>query len=130
MEKITDYEQIYPLECFPLLKEFRDNLHLYSKDKNQYYELFINAHLNHGLKVICRITGIWDDDITVSYDAYVSMVGGPERDLFYLGDSYASKEELIQKLEEYSDSFFSLEEWDKERIQKFFIDNLKEGDFE
>ena len=65
------------------------------------------------------------------FDAYVSLVGGPERDLYYVGFSCKNTEEDIEKmLEEYSDSIFSIEDWNKESMQKFFIEKLSKGDFE
>ncbi|MBQ9302742.1 hypothetical protein [Butyrivibrio sp.] len=130
IKTIKEYVQIYPLEQFPLLKEFYTNLHSYSRKKNILWEPFIKDSLKHGLKVICRILEKRDNG-EQTYDAYVSMIGGPEYDLFYLGFSYKkSEEDIIKMLEEYSDSIFSIEDWDKESMQKFFIETLLKGDIE
>lgn len=126
---VKEYVQIYPLEQFPLLKEFCMNLHSFSSEKDEMWELFIEDSLNRGLKVVCRILkkrGSGEQ----TYDAYVSMVDGPEYDLFYLGYSFKkSEEDIIKMLEEYSDSIFSIDGWDKESMQKFFIQELLRGDF-
>lgn len=130
MKVIKEYEQIYPLEQFPLLKEFYNNLHSFSKGKDEYWELFIRASLRRGLRIICRLLEKRDNG-EQAYDAYVSMVGGPERDLFYLGFSCKDTEEdIVKMLEEYSDSIFSVENWNKKNMQKFFIEELLKGDFE
>lgn len=126
---VKEYVQIYPLERFPLLKEFYMNLHSYSYGKDMMWEPFIEDSLKHGLKVICRILAKNSRGEQV-YDAYVSMIGGPGYDLYYLGLSYKkSEEDIIKMLEEYSDSIFSIEGWDKENMQKFFIEELLKGDF-
>lgn len=130
IQTVKEYVQIYPLERFPLLKEFYKNLHSYSCEKNMMWEPFIEDSLKHGLMVTCRILEKRDNG-EQTYDAYVSMIGGPENDLFYLGFSYKeSEEDIIKMLEVYSDSIFSIEDWDKESMQKFFIEKLLRGDFE
>jgi len=130
IQTVKEYVQIYPLEQFPLLKEFYTNLHLYSCEKGMMWKLFVKDSLKHGLRVICRILDKHDSG-EQTYNAYVSMIGGPEYDLFYLGFSYKkSEEDIIKMLEEYSDSIFSIEGWDKEGVQKFFIQELLKGDFE
>ena len=97
IKTIKEYVQIYPLEQFPLLKEFYTNLHSYSRTKNILWEPFIKDSLKHGLKVICRILEKRDSGEQI-YDAYVSMFDGPEYDLFYLGCSYEKSEEDIIKI--------------------------------
>ena len=129
IQTVKEYVQIYPLEQFPLLKEFYANLHSYSCGKNTVWEHFIEDSLKHGLKVICRILEKRGNG-EQTYDAYVSMIGFPLYDLFYLGYSYEkSEEDIIKMLEEYSDNIFSIEDWDKESMQKFFIEELLRGDF-
>lgn len=129
IKTVKEYVQIYPLEHFAILQEFHDNLHLYSKDKDEYWELFLKESLKHGLSVICRMLDKHDNG-EQTYDAYVSMVGGPERDLFYLGYSCKKTEEdIVKMLEEYSDAIFGIEDWNKESMQKFFIEELLKGDF-
>lgn len=129
IQTVKEYVPIYPLEQFPLLKEFYTNLHSYSRDKNMMWEPFIEDSLKRGFRVICRILEKCDNG-EQTYDAYVSMIGGPEYDLFYLGFSYKkSEEDIIKMLEEYSDSIFSIEDWDKESMQKFFIQEFLRGDF-
>ncbi len=129
VQTAKEYTQIYPLEQFPLLKEFCANLHSYSRKKNEMWEPFLEDSLNSGLKVICRILEKRSNDEQV-YNAYVSMIGGPIYDLFYLGSSYKkSEEDIIKMLEECSDSIFSIDGWDKESMQKFFIEELLKGDF-
>ena len=39
-------------------------------------------------------------------------------------------EDIEKMLEEYSDRIFSIEDWNKESMQKFFIEKLSKGDFE
>ena len=130
IQTVKEYVQIYPLEHFPLLKEFYENLHSYSCEKDMMWEPFIKDSLEQGLKVICRILEKRGND-EQTYDAYVSMIGGPVYDLFYLGFSYEeSEEDIIKMLEVYSDSIFSILDWDKESMQKFFIEELLRGDFE
>ena len=130
IQTVKEYVQIYPLERFPLLKEFYENLHSYSCEKNMMWKPFIEDSLKHGLMVICRILEKRGNG-EQTYDAYVSMIGGHEYDLFYLGFSYKeSEEDIIKMLEVYSDSIFSIEDWDKESMQKFFIEKLLRGDFE
>lgn len=130
IKTVKEYVQIYPLEQFPLLQEFHDNLHLYSNDKDEYWQLFLENSLEHGLRVICHILDKHKNG-KQPFDAYVSLVGGPERDLYYVGFSCKNTEEDIEKmLEEYSDSIFSIEDWNKESMQKFFIEKLSKGDFE
>ena len=132
IQTVKEYVQIYPLEQFPLLKEFYTNLHSYSREKDEIWEPFMEDSLKYGLKVICRIlekrgSGEQSEQ---TYDAYVSMAGGPVYDLFYLGFSYKkSEEDIIKMLEEHSDSIFNIEDWDKESMQKFFIQELLRGDF-
>ncbi len=129
IQTVKEYVQVYPLEQFPLLKEFCINLHSYSREKDDMWEPFIKDSLEHGLRVICRILEKRDSG-DQTYDAYVSMIGGPEYDLFYLGFSYQkSEEDIIRMLEKYSDSIFSIDGWDKESMQKFFIQELLRGDF-
>lgn len=130
MQTVKEYVQIYPLERFPLLKEFYANLHSYSCEKDEMWEPFIKDSLRRGLRVICRLLEKRGNG-EQTYDAYVSMIGGPEYDLFYLGFFYKeSEEDIIKMLEVYSDSIFNIEEWDKESMQKFFIEKLLRGDFE
>lgn len=110
IKTVKEYVQIYPLEQFPLLQEFHDNLHLYSNDKDEYWQLFLENSLEHGLRVICRILDKHKNG-KQPFDAYVSLVGGPERDLYYVGFSCKNTEEDIEKmLEEYSDSIFRTEQ--------------------
>ena len=97
IQTVKEYVQIYPLEHFPLLKEFYANLHSYSCKKNMMWEPFLEDSLQQGLKVICRILGKNGRDEQI-YDAYVSMIGGPVYDLFYLGISYKKSEEDIIKI--------------------------------
>ena len=128
MESVTvkEYVQIYPLEHFPLLKEFCDNLHLYSKDKNEFWELFVEHSLKCGLRVICRLLFKNDNDEQV-YEAFFTMMHSPLCDWYYLGLSYKNTEKDIMKmLEEYSDSIFSIDDWDKDSIQRFLIEELLE----
>lgn len=126
---VKEYVQTYPLDKFPILKEFCINLHSYSREKNELWEPFIGDSLKRGLKVICRILDKHDNG-EQPYEAYVSMIGGPEYDLFYLGYSCKkSEEDIIKLLEEYSDNIFNIEDWDKESMQKFLIDELLKGDF-
>ncbi len=129
MQTVKEYVQVYPLEQFPLLKEFCMNLHSYSREKDEMWEHSLKDSLEHGLRVICRILekrGSGEQ----TYDAYVSMFDGPEYDLFYLVFSYKkSEEDIIKMLEEYSDCIFSIDGWDKESMQKFFIQELLRGDF-
>ncbi len=130
VQTVKEYVQIYPLEQFPLLKEFYTNLHSYSHDKNEIWEPFIKDSLEHGLMVICRILEKRDNG-EQTYDAYVSMIEGPDYDLSCLGSSCEkSEEDIIKMLEEYSDSVFSIDGWDKESMQEFFIQELLRGDFE
>lgn len=129
VKAVREYEQIYPLEQFPLLQEFHDNLHQYSNGKDEFWELFIENSLKHGLKIICRILEKYGNG-DQTYEAYASMVGGPERDLYYIGFSYKDTEEdIIKMLEEYSDDIFDIEDWRKENVQKFFIEEILQGDF-
>lgn len=129
IQAVKEYVQVYPLKQFPLLKEFYTNLHAYSHEKDMMWEPFIKDSLEHGLRVICRILEKRNNG-EQTYDAYVSMIGGPEYDLFYLGFSYKrSEEDIIKMLEEYSDSIFSIGDWNKESMQKFFIQELSKGDF-
>lgn len=129
IQTVKEYVQIYPLKKFPLLKEFHDNLHLYSKGKNEYWEGFIKNSLEEGLRIICRIVDEFEDGSKL-YNSYISMVDGPEYDLFYMGQACEKKEEhIIQMLENYSDNIFSIDVWDKESMQKFFIEELLRGDF-
>lgn len=130
IQTVKEYVQIYPLEQFPLLKEFHDNLHLYSKSKDTYWEVFIKESLKEGLRIICRIVDEFEDGSKL-YDSYISMVDGPEYDLFYMGQACEKKEEhIIQMLENYSDNIFSsIDGWNKESMQKFFIEELLRGDF-
>ncbi len=131
VKKIKEYEQIYPLEKFPILKEFHDNLHLYSKGKNEHWEGFAKNSLEEGFKIICRIVDKFNDGSKL-YDSYISMVDGPELDLFYMGQACERKEEyIVRMLEECSDNIFNtdVEKWDKKHIQKFFINELMKSDF-
>ena len=96
IKTVKEYVQIYPLEQFPLLQEFHDNLHLYSNDKDEYWQLFLENSLEHGLRVICRILDKHNNG-KQPFDAYVSLVGGPERDLYYVGFSCKNTEEDIEK---------------------------------
>ena len=97
IKTVKEYVQIYPLEQFPLLQEFHDNLHLYSNDKDEYWQLFLENSLEHGLRVICRILDKHNNG-KQPFDAYVSLVGGPERDLYYVGFSCKNTEEDIEKM--------------------------------
>ena len=129
VQTVKEYVQIYPLERFPLLKEFCENLHSYSCEKDIMWEPFIEDCLKRGLRVICRILKKHKSG-EQTYEAYVSMIDSPEEDLFFLGFSCEeSEEDIIKMLEVYSDSIFSIEGWDKENMQKFFIEKLLEGDF-
>ena len=60
---------------------------MYSREKDDMWEHVIKDSLEHGLRVICRILEKRGNG-EQTYDAYVSMIGGPEYDLFYLGFSY------------------------------------------
>ncbi len=125
MNTVKEYVQIYPLEQFPLLKDFCDNLHSYSKGKNEYWESFLRSSLKHGLQIVCRILN------NHMHEAYVSLAGGPEYNLYYLGtSSINSEDDIVKMLENFSDDIFNIDidEWDKERMQKFFISELLSGD--
>lgn len=130
METVKEYVQTYPLDRFPILQDFYNNLLLYAKERNEIWGLIIDNSLKQGLKVICRILNKQDNG-DQTYEAYVTLIDGPINDLFYIGFSHKETErDIANMLEEYSDSIFGIEGWDKESIQKFFIDRLLEGDYE
>ena len=105
-----------------------NNLHSYSKGKDIYWEDFLKDSLSSGLRVICRI--LEDIDEKVQYEAYYSMIGGPEEDFFYIGLSYDTEVNIVSMLEDCSDSIFKIEDFDKDVLQEFLIEILKESDFE
>ena len=97
MQTIKEYVQIYPLEQFPLIKEFHDNLHLYAKDKDELWEPFIKHSLEGGFQVVCRLVGLTIDDNPPKqiYEAFISFNCGPEWDWYYIGREIVKDEAAV-----------------------------------
>lgn len=132
MQTVKEYVQIYPLEQFPLIKEFYNNLHSYSKGKDELWKLFINHSLESGFQVECRLVALTKDDNPPKqiYEAFISFASGPCWDWYYIGRSIATNEAaIVRLLEERTDRIFNIEDCNKEDMQKFLIQTLMDGDF-
>jgi len=128
VKTVKEYVRVYPLEQFPLLKDFSNDLHFYSKGKAEYWEPYVRGVLKYGLRIVCRVL---DADM---YEVYVSLAAGPEPNLHFLGLSVPdinpdinSEDDVVEMLENLSDDFFNINypiKRDKDYIQKLFIGEL------
>lgn len=130
MEESKHFRELYPIEHFPLLKEFLNNIEERLKDKNIYYPLIVKDSIGDGLFIHCDIEDSMKDPQNgkVPYSVFVStQLLFP--DLLYIACNWDTEENIKTMLAEHNEYFFHIDEWSKEDIQKYYINNILNREF-